>query len=89
MTAKYRLIMEDEDDFQTSLIFRSDDLGNVIANMEIFLKGCGFFFDGALDIHTGKVEKNAMHYVYRTKTDKEFDDDIKHSDELDWEFDND
>jgi hypothetical protein len=86
MTAKYRLIMEDEDDFQTSLIFRSDDLGDVIANMEIFLKGCGFIFDGALDIHTGDVEKNAMHYVYRGTTDREFDDVIKHSDELDMEF---
>jgi hypothetical protein len=86
MTAKYRLIMEDEDDFQTSLIFRSDDLGDVIANMEIFLKGCGFIFDGALDIHTGEVEKNAMHYVYRGTTDREFDDAIKHSDELDMEF---
>ena len=88
MTAKYRFIMEDEDDFQASLIFRSDDLGDVIANMEIFLKGCGFFFDGALDIHDGEVQMNAMHHIVKHKP-REFDDVIKHSDELDMEFKND
>lgn len=83
--AKYKLEMQEED-YKSTLEFNSDDLGDVVANMEIFLKGCGFLFDGALDIHEGDVKTNAMHYVYRTATDREFDDVIKHSDELDMEF---
>ena len=86
--ASYKLVME-EDDYKSSLEFNADDLSDVVANMEIFLKGCGFFFDGALDIHEGKVQMNQMHYVYTKKADREFDDVIKHSDELDWEFNND
>ena len=81
---KYKLEMID-DGYRNRLEFDSDDLGDVIANMEIFLKGCGFIFDGALDIHTGEVKKNAMHYIYRANTDREFDDVVKHSDDLDFE----
>ena len=81
---KYKLEMID-DGYRNRLEFDSDDLGDVIANMEIFLKGCGFIFDGALDIHTGEVEKNAMHYIYRANTDREFDDVVKSSDDIDIE----
>lgn len=63
---KYKLEMKD-DGYKNKLEFESDDLGDVVANMEIFLKGCGFIFDGALDIHTGEVEKNAMHYIVEHK----------------------
>ena len=48
---KYKLIAKD-DKYKNKLEFESDDLGDVVANMEIFLKGGGFFFDGVLDIHT-------------------------------------
>jgi hypothetical protein len=81
---KYKLEMID-DGYRNKLEFDSDDLGDVIANMELFLKGCGYIFDGALDIHTGEVQKNAMHYIYRANTDREFDDVVKSSDDLDFE----
>lgn len=81
---KYKLEMID-DGYRNRLEFDSDDLGDVIANMEIFLKGCGFIFDGALDIHTGEVKKNAMHYIYGANIDREFDDVVKSSDDLDFE----
>ena len=80
---KYKLEMKD-DGYKNKLEFESDDLGDVVANMEIFLKGGGFFFDGVLDIHTGRVETNAMHYKYTS--DREFDDIITNSDQLDMEL---
>ena len=83
--AKYKLIMK-ELDFKNTLEFEADGLEDVLANMEIFLKGNGFFFDGALDIHTGEVQKNAMHYIHRGTTDREFDDIITDSDQLDMEI---
>ena len=81
---KYKLEMID-DGYRNKLEFDSDDLGDVLANMELFLKGCGYIFDGALDIHTGEVQKNAMHYIYRANTDREFDDVVKSSDDIDIE----
>jgi len=81
---KYKLEMID-DGYRNKLEFDSDDLGDVLANMELFLKGCGYIFDGALDIHTGEVQKNAMHYVYRANTDRECDDVVKSSDDIDIE----
>lgn len=75
---KYKLEMKD-DGYKNKLEFESDDLSDVVANMEIFLKGCGFFFDGALDIHEGKIQMNAMHYIAKHKPReplfKEDDDD--------------
>jgi len=61
--AKYKLEMQ-ESDFKNAIEFEADGLGDVLANMEIFLKGNGFFFDGVLDIHTGEVEMNEMHLKY-------------------------
>jgi hypothetical protein len=58
--AKYKLIMK-ELDFKNKLEFEADGLEDVIANMEIFLKGNGFFFDGALDVHEGETQMNALH----------------------------
>ena len=81
--AKYKLIMK-ELDFKNTLEFEAEGLEDVIANMEIFLKGNGFFFDGALDIHDGEVMKNAMHRAYTS--DRDFDDTITNSDELDMEI---
>jgi len=83
--AKYKLVMK-ELDFKNTLEFEADGLEDLLANMEIFLKGNGFFFDGALDIHTGEVQKNAMHYVCRQTTDREFDDIITDSDQLSMEI---
>ena len=83
--AKYKLKMQ-EGDFVNTLEFEADGLEDVVANMEIFLKGNGFFFDGALDIHTGEVQKNTMHYVCRQTTDRDFDDIVKQNEELDMEI---
>lgn len=83
--AKYKLVMK-ELDFKNTLEFEADGLEDVIANMEIFLKGNGFFFDGALDVHTGEVKNNAMHSIYRQTTDRDFDDIITDSDQLDMEI---
>jgi hypothetical protein len=83
--AKYKLTMK-ENSYKNILEFNSDDLSDVIANIEIFLKGNGFFFDGHLDIHEGETQMNAMHHVYRETTDRDFDDIITNSDELDMEI---
>ena len=83
--AKYKLQMK-ELDFKNTLEFEADGLEDVIANMEIFLKGNGFFFDGALDVHEGEVKNNAMHHVCRQTTDRDFDDIIIDSDQLDMEI---
>jgi hypothetical protein len=82
---RYKLEMKD-DGYKNKLEFESDDLSDVIANIEIFLKGCGFIFDGALDIHTGRVETNAMHYIARYESDNKFDDTFTDSDELNMEM---
>ena len=83
--AKYKLVMK-ELDFKNTLEFEADGLEDVIANIEIFLKGNGFFFDGALDVHEGEVKNNAMHHVCRQTTDRDFDDIIIDSDQLDMEI---
>lgn len=83
--AKYKLVMK-EADFKNTLEFKADGLEDVIANIEIFLKGNGFFFDGALDVHDGEVKNNSMHHVYRETTDRDFDDIITDSDQIDMEF---
>lgn len=85
--AQYKLEMK-ELDFKHTLEFESDGLEDVLANLEIFLKGNGFFFDGILDIHTGTPQTNSMHTVsckikYR---EKDFDDIVKQDDELDIEI---
>jgi hypothetical protein len=82
--AKYKLIMK-ELDFKNTLEFEADGLEDVIANMEIFLKGNGFFFDGALDVHEGEVQTNAMHHIVKHKP-REFDDIIIDSDQLNMEM---
>jgi len=58
--AKYKLEMK-ELDYKNKLEFEADGLEDVIANIEIFLKGNGFFFDGHLDIHEGETQMNALH----------------------------
>ena len=82
--AKYKLIMK-EIDFKNTLEFEADGLEDVIANMEIFLKGNGFFFDGALDVHEGEVQMNRMHHIVKHKP-RECDDIITDSDQLDMEI---
>jgi hypothetical protein len=83
--AKYKLSMK-ENNYKNILEFNSDDLSDVIANIEIFLKGNGFIFDGHLDIHEGETQMNAMHYIPRYTSDREFDDIITDSDQLDMEI---
>jgi len=85
--AKYKLKMQ-EGDFVNTLEFEADGLEDVVANMEIFLKGNGFFFDGILDVHTGTPETNAMHgtMVKMQYRERDFDDIITDSDQLDMEI---
>jgi len=83
--AKYKLEMK-ELDYKNKLEFEADGLEDVIANIEIFLKGNGFFFDGHLDIHEGETQMNALHNIYRDTIDREFDDIIKDSDQLNMEI---
>lgn len=57
--AKYTLICEhDEFDgtLKTSTEFRSDFLPEVLENVELFLRGAGFYFDGRLEIFNDDVQ---------------------------------
>ena len=46
---KYTLTCQ-EGDFKNTLEFNEDFLPSVLEHMQLFLKGCGFHFDGTLDI---------------------------------------
>jgi hypothetical protein len=59
--AKYTLICE-HDEIGGSLKhvteFRSNFLPDVLENFELFLRGCGFYFDGNVDIVSNENEYN-------------------------------
>lgn len=46
---KYTLTCE-QDGFKTTTEFTEDYLPSVLENMQLFLRGCGFYFEGTLDI---------------------------------------
>jgi len=71
--AKYKLKMQ-ELDFKNTVEFEAEGLEDVIANIEVFLKGNGFFFDGKLDIHSGEIEMNSMHRKYTANFIREEND---------------
>ena len=53
---KYTLTCE-QGTFKTTTEFEEDFLPSVLENMQLFLKGCGFYFDGTLDIINEETEE--------------------------------
>jgi hypothetical protein len=53
---KYTLTCE-QGSFKTTTEFEEDFLPSVLENMQLFLKGCGFYFDGTLDIINEETEE--------------------------------
>jgi hypothetical protein len=53
---KYTLTCE-QGNFKTTTEFEEDFLPSVLENMQLFLKGCGFYFDGTLDIINEETEE--------------------------------
>jgi hypothetical protein len=53
---KYTLTCE-QGSFKTTTEFEEDFLVSVLENMQLFLKGCGFYFDGTLDIINEETEE--------------------------------
>ena len=49
------------DSLKTTLEFDQDTLPDVVANMDTFLRGCGFFFDGCLTIEEPEPEPYRQH----------------------------
>jgi hypothetical protein len=63
--ARYTFICEQTDIFDEDNVtskhtteFRADDLNSVLEEVEMFLKGSGFHFDGVLDIVKPEEERN-------------------------------
>jgi len=53
--SKYTLICSHDDLYgnpttKHTLEFKEDSLNDVLQNIELFLRGCGFYFNGNLDI---------------------------------------
>ena len=53
---KYTLTCE-QGTFKNTTEFEEDFLPSVLENMQLFLKGCGFYFDGTLDIINEETEE--------------------------------
>ena len=53
---KYTLTCE-QGSFKNTVQFEEDFLPSVLENMQLFLKGCGFHFDGTLDIINEETEE--------------------------------
>jgi len=53
---KYTLTCQ-QGNFKTTTEFEEDFLPSVLENMQLFLKGCGFCFDGTLDIINEETEE--------------------------------
>lgn len=53
---KYTLTCE-QGSFKNTTQFEEDFLPSVLENMQLFLKGCGFYFDGTLDIINEETEE--------------------------------
>jgi len=53
---KYTLTCTDGN-FTNTVEFEQDFLLHVLENMQLFLKGCGFIFDGTLDIINEETEE--------------------------------
>jgi hypothetical protein len=53
---KYTLTCQ-QGNFKTTTEFEEDFLPSVLENMQLFLRGCGFYFDGTLDIINEDTEE--------------------------------
>jgi hypothetical protein len=53
---KYTLTCQ-EGNFKNTVEFTEDFLPSVLENMQLFLRGCGFYFDGTLDIINEETEE--------------------------------
>jgi hypothetical protein len=53
---KYTLTCE-QGSFKNTTEFEEDFLPSVLENMQLFLRGCGFYFDGTLDIINEETEE--------------------------------
>jgi hypothetical protein len=53
---KYTLTCTDGN-FTNTVEFEQDFLPSVLENMQLFLRGCGFYFDGTLDIINEDTEE--------------------------------
>ena len=53
---KFTLIAEHDDGTKVTSEFTNDYLDDVLENVDLFLRGVGFFFDGRLNVHTASVD---------------------------------
>jgi hypothetical protein len=63
---KYTLTCTDGN-FTNTVEFEQDFLPSVLENMQLFLRGCGFYFDGTLDIineETEELYSDTHDYLY-------------------------
>ena len=84
---KYTLTCQ-QGNFKTTTEFEEDFLPSVLENMQLFLKGCGFHFDGTLDIINEETEElysethgfNNTTWAVSPHTEDMFDSmDVQHS----------
>lgn len=49
--SQFKLICDNEDSHRyTQVVFKTEDLDEVLVNMEEFLRGCGYYFNGSLQL---------------------------------------
>jgi hypothetical protein len=84
---KYTLTCTDGN-FTNTVEFEQDFLPSVLENMQLFLRGCGFYFDGTLDIINEETEElysethgfNNTTWAVSPHTEDMFDSmDVQHS----------
>ena len=61
---KFTLIAEHEDNKKITYEFHEDYLPDVLLQMEMFLRGTGYFFDGMLDFVNDEPEDTVQHSEY-------------------------
>lgn len=70
--AKYTLVCDQSCDLDTHVVthtFTEDNLYEILLNMEEFLRGAGFYFDGHLTIKQS-VTKEHSQYYYDTERNR-------------------
>ena len=69
---KFTLIAEHESGEKVTYEFNEDYLPNVLQQMELFLRGTGYFFDGMLDFVNDELEDTVQHseFYYDTERNK-------------------
>lgn len=54
---KFTFTCEHNSNHKSTLEFEGDFLNDVVSEFELFLRGCGFYFDGNLDFVTQEKEE--------------------------------